>query len=132
MTKKIIIAALAVAIIGASLGLYLFNKPLDSTTGMKPDFSMSTVELISAFETNEELANTKYLDKVISVKGSVTKVERNNDKVTVYLDADSPMSSVIFQLEDGHSDIKIGQEVTLKGICTGYLMDVVLVRSVQV
>ena len=52
--------------------------------------------------------------------------------MSIYLDTSNDLSNIIFQLEKLDTSIEEGQEVTLKGICTGYLMDVVLVRSVRV
>ena len=130
--KKILISIILLGIVGSAVGFYLFNKPLESTKILKTDFIINAVDLLNAFENDEMQANQKFLDKVIEVKGNIQKIEVKNSKTTVYLDADNLMSSVIFQLEDQASNLKKGQEVTLKGICTGYLMDVVLVRAVKV
>jgi len=132
MLKKIIFSLILIGAIGGGIGFYMFNKPLQSTSKMKTDFTLSAVDLLQQFEEDEASANTKYLDKVIEVKGSVQKIEKKDKNITVYLDAESLMSSVIFQLENDETTIQKGEEVTLKGICTGYLMDVVLVRAVRV
>ncbi len=132
MKKKIIVGLVLAGLIGASLGYYLFNKPLESTESMKVDYKMLPSELLMAFESDETQANAKYLDKVIQVSGTVSKCETKDNKVTVYLDTDNPMSNIIFQLEKSTTEIKEGETITLKGICTGYLMDVVLVRAVLI
>lgn len=130
--KKILIAILSIGLIGVGIGLYLFNKPLESTKSMKAHFNMAASELLSAFESDENTANEKYLDKVIEVRGQVQKMDTKNGKTTIYLEANNPMSNIIFQLEQSNSKIEIGEHITLKGICTGYLMDVVLVRGVKI
>lgn len=132
MIKKIIIALVVIGAIGGGIGYYMFNKPLSSTMSMKADYSLEPGVLLAAFEEDEAAANTKYLDKVIEVKGQVQKIERANDQIAVYLETDNLMSSIIFQMEDTGVEFEEGEEVTLKGICTGYLMDVVLVRGVQI
>lgn len=132
MIRKIIIALAVIGAIGGSIGFYMFNKPLESTMSMKADYSIEPGVLLAAFEEDEAAANTKYLDKVIEVKGQVQKVEKADDKIAVYLETDNLMSSIIFQMEEAGVQFEKGEEVTLKGICTGYLMDVVLVRGVKV
>lgn len=132
MIKKIIIALVIIGATGGGVGFYMFNKPLESTMSMKADYSLEPGVLLVAFEEDEAAANTKYLDKVIEVKGQVQKVEKADDKIAVYLETDNLMSSIIFQMEDVGVQFEKGEEVTLKGICTGYLMDVVLVRGVKV
>lgn len=130
--KKIIITLVLLSLIGTLTGIYLFNKPLESVSSMKSDYTIKASDLLSAFEDDESLANSKYLDKILEVGGRVNKVEHTDGKTTIYLDADNPMSFIIFQLEEKISTIQAGEVVTLKGVCTGYLMDVVMVRAIQV
>ena len=130
--KKVLIALVALGLIGAGIGFYMFNKTVPSTASMNSDYIMGADELLSAFENDENSANLKYLDKVIQVQGSVEKFETKDGKTTVYLNADNPLSNIICQLEEPISNITQGQSITLKGICTGYLMDVVLVRAVTI
>lgn len=130
--KKLLIGLFALGLIGLGIGFYLFNKPVPSTSSMNVDFTMAAEDLLLAFENDENDANSKYLDKVIQVEGLIDKMETKEGKTTIYLDANNPMSNIIFQLEQPVSDISQGQPITLKGICTGYLMDVVLVRAVKI
>ena len=129
--KKVLITLILFGFIGAAGGIYLFNKPLESIESMKSIYTIKASELLAAFEEDESIANSKFLDKVIEVEGKVEKVENTEGKTTIYLNADNPMSSIIFQLEKSSSKIKPGEIATFKGICTGSLMDVVMVRGVQ-
>lgn len=130
--KKVLLVLLALAALGAGIGFYMFNKPLTSTQSMKTDHKIQSNALLTAFEENEVEANAKYLDKVIEMTGEIDKVEIKDEKTSLYIATDNPLSSIIFQLEQPLEDLSEGQVVTLKGICTGYLMDVVLVRAVLI
>ena len=130
--KKIIIAIGVLALIGAGVGFYTFNKPLESTKSLSSHYSLNADDLLLEFEEDETAANTKYLDKVLEVKGTVEKIDRKEGSTTVYLDANNPMSNIIFTLEEPNSSLKEGDEVVMKGICTGYLTDVILVRALVV
>ena len=132
MKKKIIASILLLGIIGAGIGYYMYSKPLASINSMKTDHQISSTDLLEVFEDDETVANEKYLDKVIEVTGTVIKAETLNGTTSIYLSTENDLSNIICQLEKEDDSIKKGQEVTIKGICTGYLMDVVLVRSKKV
>ncbi|KAA3624091.1 MAG: hypothetical protein DWQ02_23520 [Bacteroidetes bacterium] len=130
---KIVIVLL---FIGGAIGFYLFNKPHKNMNKAKADIKIEAPELFSAFESDELAANEKYLDKVVEVTGVVSEVKQEDGIISVVLETEDLMFGVICQLdeysESRKSDFKIGESVTLKGLCTGSLMDVVLVRCVEV
>lgn len=131
MIKKIVIAILILGVAGGIYGYYMFNKKNESISSMKTEIKTSASQLLTDFESDEPVANEKYLDKVVEVTGQVSKVESKEASTSVYLDTGNPLSSVICQLEDPSQNVtyKNDEDITVKGICTGYLMDVVLVRS---
>ena len=130
--KKVLFTLASLGLVGLVISIYMFNKPVESVSTMKTNFRIHASELLMAFEENESTANTKYLDKVLEVKGIVDKAEKTDEKTTIYLTTSNPLSNIIFQLENSESTLKKGEEVTLKGICTGYLMDVVMIKGVKV
>ncbi len=133
--KKILLSLLILGLIGAAAALYFFNKPLEAMAQQKADFKMSAEELFRAFDLDEQAANTKYLDKVIEVKGRVLAIQPDEGgKTGILLDAGG-MFGVNCKLDDlaGHQrqNFTEGETVSFKCICTGKLMDVVLVRCVE-
>ncbi|MCB0572016.1 MAG: hypothetical protein KDC66_19760 [Phaeodactylibacter sp.] len=135
--KKILIAVLLLAVIGLGVGYMIYNKPFENMNRAKADMAMSATELFTAYENDEAAANSKFLDKIIEVSGTVK--EANTDEagnISITLECGSDMFGVICQLdnlaEQPRKDFKEGESLTLKGICTGMLMDVVLVRCVLV
>ncbi len=130
--KKILFAGLLIGIIAFGLAYYMFNKSPTKIDSMASDFQLTASTLLSSFEDDETTANETYLDKVIEVTGKVAKSVTENDKTTIYLNTGNALSQIICQLEGKDSTIKEGDQVTMKGICTGYLMDVVLVRATKI
>ena len=133
--KKILIIGLLLAIVGAGVGFMVYNKPHQNMQSATPDFKMTAAELFSDFETNENNANAKYLDKVIELNGTIQSVSSEENKVSITLDAGGMLGGVICQLDElsehKRTSFQAGEAVQVKGLCTGMLMDVVLVRCVE-
>ena len=135
--KKYLIILLLLAVAGAGVGFYMYNKPHKNMERADADMAIEAPALFTAFEEDETAANEKYLDKVVQVEGTVQAVSKDdNGNLSLTLESGSDMFGVICQFDEltthGKTDFKAGDKVTLKGICTGKLMDVVLVRCVQV
>lgn len=134
MSRKslVIISFFLLIILGAVLVyLWTFRKSDLSVGSEKADFKLTANELIQSFENNEELANAAYLDKVIVVTGSVSNISEDSLTVTVYLKEEGAISGILcsFNKSVVNTDkISIGKEVNVKGICSGYLLDVILNR----
>ena len=132
MIKKIAILVVILAVIGGGVGYYMYNKPHKDVVAATPAYTLSSSELLTDFENNEAQANEKYLDQVVQVTGEIRSIKKDPESPSLTLETDSPISGVICQLEAGDVDkisgLNPGQTLTVKGICTGMLMDVVLVR----
>lgn len=136
--KKWIIALVLIAIVAAAgVAYYMYNKPHADIAGMKTDHMLTASELYASFDENEKVANEEYLNKVIEVSGKVVGIEQSNEgNKTFILEGGGLMGGVKCEM-DTHSQhdldqVSTGDKVTLKGICTGYLMDVVMVRCILI
>ena len=128
--KKITIIIVILLVLGFFGYKYVYHshKDIENATS---DFSISVTQLISEYATNETEANTKYLDKVISVSGKVKEVTTEaTGAITIFLDSGDPLAAVTCSFYDDEAasvkGLKPGEEVSIKGKCTGKLMDVVL------
>ncbi len=132
--KKILIAILILGAIGAGIGFYLYNKPVASLAHQKADVETTAEKLAGDYGADENLADSTYLGKVLSVQGTIADVMDEGGKKKVHLDTGNPMSLVICEMEDGStpSNWKTGANVTIKGLCSGYLSDVILVQCTPV
>jgi tRNA_anti-like len=131
--KKIILSLLAVGLIGGGIGYYQYNRPLATMSESKAAITTDAQTLFNAYEINETDANAKYNGKVVSVAGKVKEVTKA-EKVTIVLETESAMSSVLCNLDPTAQHAKIdfqpGETVKIKGECTGFLMDVILERCI--
>lgn len=135
--KKLILIVLVLVVIGGVTGYLMYNKPHKSTADATSDFVVDAPALFKEFSSDEAAANTKYLDKVVKVRGTVKSVETDEAGNSILtLDAADEMFGVICTIPNNVSgDLEmpeVGEQVTVKGVCTGMLMDVVLIRCVLV
>ncbi len=135
--KKILLVILVLVVIGAAYGYYQYTRGNKDLSGAKADVSISAVDLYNEYSADEKIANTKYLSKVISVRGKISKIDKDaTGSASIMLDAGSDMGGVSCLLDTRHNDeaakLHNGDSVLINGSCTGMLSDVVLVRcSVQ-
>lgn len=132
MSRKslIIISVIIIAVLVIVLVyLWTFRKADLSVNSKKADFEISAVKLLESYERDEESANATYLDKVIIVTGTVNNIYEDSLTVTVYLKNENALSGVLCSFDKSVITTTIpsrGNEVKIKGICSGYLLDVVL------
>jgi hypothetical protein len=136
MLKKALLALLVLVLIGLATGLYLWNKPHEDIAAAKPDLLIAATDLFSAFETDEAAANAKYLDKLVEVVGTVAESEINEDgSVRVVLETGG-MFGVACSLDPLAKHLRtafpVGEQIRLKGRCSGYNLDVQLDRCVEI
>lgn len=131
--KKVGYTLLILLTIFGVIGYYLYNKPMDSLEHVKPVATLSADSIFRLYEQDENKANELYLDKVIVVRGKIQSVLTDTSGMLLSLQTSSGLFGVTCKMEAATADIsrfKNGQVVQVKGLCSGYLMDVVLVRCI--
>ena len=127
--KIALFTVLFIAIVAVVIGLHEFNLKHPDTSKVKPDFIVTATALQKEFEDNEKEASSKYINKIIEVSGTIATVTpADSTHINVSLKTGSDISSVIctFEATGDHSKFATGEEITLRGECSGYLMDVLL------
>ena len=134
--KKFIFSGAIIAlIIGVITALTMYNKPHTDVSKTKADITLEANTLLSAFENDEQTANTKYLEKILAVNGKITAINFDDEGYGIIsLQPKNAMGSILCHLQNKETteinNLKINQTVHIKGICTGYLMDVILVKCI--
>jgi hypothetical protein len=111
---------------------YLNNKPhRDVTT--EQGVQVTAQQIFDEFMTNETEANRKYLNKAIQVTGEVAEAKKNQDnKTVVLLKTSDPVFGVNCTFKNEPGELQPGNTIIFKGICTGFLSDVVINEGVIV
>lgn len=133
--KWFILAGIILCVLMAFI--YAYNKPHRQVMNETPLLTIQAYELFTQYTADEKAANSLYLDKVLQVQGTVGEIIRNEQGETtlVLKDETEPfgVSCTMQQKQRKNiSTIQVGDRVVIKGLCTGMLMDVVLVKCVQV
>jgi hypothetical protein len=134
--RKAIMVFLLLIIIGATYGWYQYNRKAPSTADRVAAATVSAVQMADEFEKDENKANTAYRDKVLEIRGKLAKVQKDSASVSVQL-LTNGMGLVNCELEKDQAEkanaLKENDEITVKGVCNGYLLpDVIITRTVIV
>jgi hypothetical protein len=134
-TKIVLFVLVLLGLAGAATGYYLFNLKEKDMSKEKPDFVITAADLQKAFEDDEVSAAARYVGKTVEVSGEINAVTPGeNNSLNVALKTGSDFAEVICTFRDAAAAGKPepGKQVTMRGKCSGYLMDVLLQNCVIV
>ena len=114
-------------------GIKEYNRKPKDLSEAKPDHKTTAVALITAFTNDEGLANKTYLGKTVEVSGVITEIDNEEDTlINIYLGDSTLMEKVSCSMDMRNKEktgkLKLGQQVSIIGFCTGYLQDVEMNR----
>ena len=137
--KSFLIIFLLILSCGAYIGYKVWNKPFNDP--LKGDaIKVTATQLFKDFATNETTAQQKYVpqklgDKKVEVSGQINEIGKNADEETFYtLKTDDEMFGVkcIMDKKEKMTNAKVGDNITVRGFCDGYNMDVIVNRCKSV
>jgi hypothetical protein len=134
--KKIIYAIFLLIILSGSAVYYyvfVYSKNHHRDIQQETSIVISTDSLVAAYETSDSLANLKYLNKALEIKGPIASKDTNTvGQITLMLGDSDPFKKKVFITLNTKIPItqKMGDTITVKGKCTGNLSDVVITEAV--
>ena len=132
MLKKLLYALVLLLLLLGIGGYLVWNVPEENVAKKTVDFTTTASNLFTEFSEKEKASTAKYVSKVIAVSGKIEEITKDEkgDQVILIAGSSDMMNGVMCTLEKSEADkaksLKTGDEVTIKGRCTGMLMDVVL------
>ena len=132
--NKIIIAIALIAAIAFGVYYYVFvyssqhRRQVQSEIGI----AITSDSLVAKYQADENLANSLYLNKAVVVTGNLLSIDKNQEgKTTLVLGRSDSFSNVSVTMISTAAIIqKVGESITIKGLCTGALSDVVITDGV--
>ncbi len=135
MTKRILfVVALVIAVIAGILGWKEYNRKATNANEMPVAETITAEALLGAFQADEAAGTARFVgttEQVIQVNGRIRAIgPAGPELANVTLETSDDLSGVVceFSSKDVPPTWKSGDAVSIKGVCTGMLMDVVLVR----
>lgn len=124
--KIILLTILFLAIVGVSVGYYLWNMPHIDVQAQKADVTIDVTSIVNEYLQDEKKANDKYLSeegdsKIFVVKGVVKSKDTDmNNQITVLLQGSNDKAGVkcVFMAETNKDAeiLQVGQTTSIKGI----------------
>jgi hypothetical protein len=128
-----LIAGLILILLAAGWFYYIYQKPRADVASVEAAHTLSAEKLYTDFVTDEAAADKRYTDKIIEVRGVVSEVQSTDNSIVVLLAAGNDTGGINCSFQHHNVSLpKKGQMITVKGKCTGFLMDVNLVDAVFV
>jgi hypothetical protein len=125
-----------IIVIAVIFGINRYNKPHTNVKSSHPSYVFTPKKLVDEFLQNEMAANKKYANQILQVEGSTYTISTlKGNSIIIFKNAISKSNVICYlQPEENNKILKLkkGQYITVKGICTGYLLDVVMVECVLI
>jgi hypothetical protein len=131
MKKALVILIILIA--GAMVyGLYLWNKPAKSAASEEVFATTDAPTIYQEFKNNPEESAKKYLNKNIEISGAVESFSQDSSGSKCVLATGSDdMGVVSVSFIENTSNIQVGQNIIIRGLCAGYLADDLLGGNLQ-
>ena len=132
--NKIIIAIALIAVIAFGVYYYVFVYSSQHRRQVQSEIGIviTSDSLVAKYQADEKLANSLYLNKAVVVTGVLLSIDKNQEgKTTLVIGRSDSFSNVsVTMISTAPITQKVGESVTIKGLCTGALSDVVITDGV--
>ena len=121
LKTNILIFIIALILSAVAAGYMMWNKPHENVKDANA-VKISAVEMYKIFTSDSAKARSMYLNTVVAVSGEVVQVSNNQQKQQVILlKTQTAGASINCTMEENANNIKAGDAIMLKGICSGYI-----------
>jgi tRNA_anti-like len=133
MHKRYFFGICIILLLLASWGIYKVTMPHHNTSGEQAVGTLTATNLYNEFLKTENSANKEWVGKVIEVSGRISSVNESGNYISINLkgSTDGGVNCSFLKKDlDSENKYNAGDSITIKGKCTGFLMDVNLVDCV--
>jgi len=130
------LSTVLLAVVGLGYFCFEYYNASINITKSETDLYLNSENLVHTFRSNEVFANSIYVEKVIEIEGVIKEIVQQNDRSTIVLQGNDEFSYVLCDMLQKEAevikDVKSGQKIHIKGICKGYLNDVIMLNCIVV
>ena len=137
MTKKVFYFIITLALITTTyIGYKYFFSTTINISNASAEMTISAEKLAASYIADQESADHTYKGKIVEVYGIIKEITFVNKTNTIILQSDHKNFNVLcdmqFDSSEGLQNLSVGQKVTIKGICKGFLHDVILLNCMLI
>ncbi len=119
MIKRIIIIVVILVVAGLIVATYQWYKPHHKVENAK-GIVVTATNLSKEYTEDEKKADAKYLNKAVEVAGIIEESDKNQDGgIMLILQTTDPVAGVQCTMRDKGIVVSKGQNVVIKGFCSG-------------
>lgn len=135
MKKRSLIALTIVVTLVAGYFICLsITKGPAKMEKLKAEHSVTAVDFYSEYEADETVANTKYQNKIVEVRGvveSITLDDESMPSISLRTEGFGVVKCTLESNEENALDkVNLNSTITVRGECIGMLLDVLIERSI--
>lgn len=109
------------------------NRGVADTTMIQAEETFTTNELLSKFQSKQQKLEG-FIEKAIEIEGEIKEITFQDGKYSLILKGDSDINYILCEMQSNQNNtivrLQEGQDIKLKGILKGFLMDVILLHCV--
>ena len=121
--KRVLIAGLVLLLAGAVAIYFIFTEKFTDTSKKDAAFTVNAMDFLREFQKSDSLANKKYAEQIITVRGRVTETEAADTTINIKMIDTATAAYIIFAFQQQHlaeaKQLKAGDSVSIKGSCSG-------------
>lgn len=129
-----IIGSLVIAVL-VGLGIFYINLEINDTKSVRTHASLTTKELFLQLQDKESTNLDVYIENAIEVKGTIKDITFRNGIYSIILNGSGDHHIICEMQSNQNPEIlkfEVGQEVVVKGILKGFLLDAILLHCIIV
>lgn len=123
LLKIIILGGIILLVIGAAAAWFIITREFEDTTKQEAAFTVNAMDLIKEFQVNDTIANAKYAEKIMTVKGRVSEFENADTTINIKMIDTLTDALIIFAFQKENlmdvKKLKEGDSISIKGSCSG-------------
>jgi hypothetical protein len=135
--KYLLFTFIALVTIAAVYAYREYNRKATDLFTAAPQEIVNATDMTTAFANDETIATKKFAGKTVLVTGFVTEIINQKDTLlNIFLGNDTDINKISCLMDmrrkETFKNIVVGKQISIKGMCTGFLADVEMNRCVIV
>ncbi len=123
LLKKILFVGVILLVVGAFAAWFIITREFEDTTKQEAIFTVNAMDLIKEFQANDTIANKKYAEKIMTVKGRISEFENADTTINIKMIDTLTDALIVFAFQNENvkdvKKLKEGDSVSIKGSCSG-------------